>query len=160
MTTFQVSTIPAFTAAFKAGLEARPNLRGTKVCDGPASVGDLARKEIIELLDVNDNVSVPTLDVTTQPRSEENTMTVLITVIVATRTAQTTANERAFVIAGEIDQLLRSDRGLVQSGYAGPGTIYGARIVSIKHTKRQGTGEQSNYREAGVEVGVRWTGRI
>lgn len=162
MTTFPVSTIPAFTAALKAALEKRPALASVKVCDGPAAVGDLARTELIELMDVNDQVTVPAFDVTTQPRDESNTLTVLITVLRAGRTAQTAANVRAFVIAGELDQVLR-DRSIITGAYSavsGPGGIYGARIVSIRHTKRMGTLDKSLYREAGVEVGVHWNGRI
>jgi hypothetical protein len=155
---FNASTVPAFRAALKKGLEARAGLGGVSVCDGPAPPADLDRDELIELLDVVGEQSVHSLNKTTQPRRELMTLTLLITVVHATRDKQTEVNERAFVLLDELNQLLRdSDTGLT-SIYAGPGRIYGPRVTSMTHTTR--TNADNTRREAGLSVGVHWEGKI
>jgi hypothetical protein len=155
--TFAASTIPAFTAALLAGLIARQELAGVSVVDGPAPPKDFDRSELIELLDVTEDEEVHALDRTTQPRAEKCVMTVLITVQKAGRTNQAVVNARAFVLLDALNQLLRGDPYLA-AYYTGPGRIYGARITTKNHKKR--VTPDNTVREASVEVGVRWEGRI
>lgn len=150
------STIPAFTAALKAALEARTGLKGVSICDGPCPPGDAEREEVIELLDAESDIGA-FLDATTQPRKEDGQLKILITVQRATRDKQTQVNERAFELLAEISTQLRQTTDL-QGFYTGPGFVAGARLAHITHTKR--TAPNNQVREAGLEVTVIWKARI
>lgn len=156
--TFPPSSIPAFTAALMKGLTQRDALATVVVTDGPAPASAIDAAELIELLDVDGEETVHSLNKTTQPRLEKMTLTLLITVVWQTGEKQTEVNERAFELLDELNQLLRdSDTGLT-SIYAGPGRIYGPRVTTKKHTKR--TNANNTKREAGLEVGVYWEAKI
>lgn len=155
------SSIPAFTAALKQGLAARPALTNVVVTDGPAPPGQIETSELVELLDVNGDQVVHSINRSTQPRLEQMTLTVLITVIWKTTEKQTDVNARAFALLDELDQLLRdSDTGVtaIYIANSGPGRVYGPRRTSMKHTKR--SDPNNTVREAGLEVGVYWEARI
>lgn len=166
MTTFKDSTIPGFTAALQAGLQAQ--LGGSskvRVCDGPATPDAANAEQVIELLDAEVEVGTR-MDSTTQPRTEDGSLNVLITVQTATRGKQTNANALAFALLSALNQLLRSRTDL--QGYydaaagagqpGGAGFIAGARVARVKHTKR--SDPNSQIREAGLDVTVIWKARL
>lgn len=158
MTDFANSSVLAFTAALKQGLEARAALKTVSVSDGPAAPADMEREELVQLLDVEGEWQVHSISRPTQPRLEVQTLTVQITVQRATREKQTQVNARAFEIFNELNQLLRDPDAGVTSLYTGPGRVYGPRITAFKHTKR--VSPDNMTREAGLEVGVHWEAKI
>jgi hypothetical protein len=154
---FAASSIPGFTAALIAGLEARSNLSGVIVSDGPPPPIDERTQDVIYVGDVDGAQIVRALNRTTQPRREKMTIDVLISTVMAGRDQQTAVNVRAFAVLDELNQLLRGDTSLA-AYYTGPGSIYGAVITHVKQTKR--VNQENTYRECELDVGVYWEANI
>lgn len=146
-----VSTIPAFKAALLAALQARAGLTGVQLAYG--SPYPNPGREFISLADVDGEQEARALG--HLKRREDLTLTCLIMVIREGMNQQA-ATERAFEIAGEIEDCLRADPTL-DATYVGAGQIIAAQVTGPLSLE-----ERANdaLRSALVTLSVGWASRI
>lgn len=149
------STIPAFTAALKAALEARAGLSGVHVTDGLPEPGIYDAEAWIALLGGEWEQRAATFPRSTGNRDERYGLKVLISVKQATRADQTTGVVRAFALLGEIEDAIRINADLT-GFYDGPGQIVHAEIGEGELIKRA----DDQAREAAIEFAIRVRARI
>lgn len=123
-----VSTIPAVKAALKTGLAARTGLTGVLVEWGvPHERWEGTSGEWLVLGDTRAPQEAAALG--RLRRTENLTIEVYVDVRRQTTDAQSTT-ERAFVIAGELEDYLRSDPSL-SADYGGSGEIVAAQFGGV-----------------------------
>jgi hypothetical protein len=115
----------------------------------------LASDAFVALMDTDGAQGVPTLNRTSQPRSEEYVQTVIISVAGSTRDDQVTLADRCFAIFAEICDQLRSTVHL-EGFYAGGGQIASCVIDNFSYKPRA----DDTAREANIEFGIRVTARL
>lgn len=152
---FVPSTIPYFRDALLRALAARAGLSGVAVCDGRPAPDVLASEEFVALMETEFEISPNAMQRATQPRQEDYTQHVFVSVVGATRDDQVTLGSRAFAIYAEILDQLRSTVHL-EGFYTGAGQIASAVAgAGTYHPKAD-----DMQREATLEFGIRVTARL
>lgn len=146
-----VSTIPAFKAALFAALGSRPALAGVQLAYGAPYPNP--GREFISLADVDGAQVAEVLG--RLKRREDHTLTCHVMVI-REGTNQQAATERAFTIAGEIEDCLRADPTL-DATYAGEGQIIWSQITGPLSLEERANDAN---RAAIVTMSVGWAARI
>lgn len=144
---FAGSTVPAFRAALKAALEARPGLKGVAVTDGKPPANVLTREEFLAILDTVGTTAARPHERTTQPRDERYVQHIAISVVGQTREAQTALGDRVYAIADELFDQLRSTLRL-EGYYAGPGVLYSVLAGGWSYMTRA----DDMHRESALEL--------
>lgn len=152
---FVPSTIPSFRDALERALAARAGLAGVAICDGRPPADVLAGEEFLALMEAEFEVTVPTLNRTTQPRQETYTQHCVASVVGATSEDQVTLGSRAFAIYAEVCDQLRSTVHL-EGFYTGTGQIAAAvPSTGVYHPRAN-----DSAREATIEFGIHVTARL
>lgn len=149
------STVPRFTAAFKAALEARAGLAGVAITDGWPPRGAALEREWIMLGDVRGEKRPHGQNQYAQPRREDLSLEVYVSVVAPELDSQTYANERAFALMAEVEALLSENYDL--EGYFTPaaGQQLVAAVVQgeLVHAKIT----EGDTREAALKFDVAWS---
>ena len=141
------STVPAFMAALLTALKARPGLSSTQVAWGVPR-GEL-QKEFMLLLDVDGE---QTTKAKGQHRREEQFDLTVVISVVRTRGEAQAATERAYVLAAELENELRTNTTMTS-------TVRNCRIEG-RFALNQATPREGDRTEAMLTVTVRANERI
>jgi hypothetical protein len=104
------STIYAYETALAANLASRANLAGVQILTGPPSAGQAQHGEFLMLGNANATQTYKTFPYNA-PTAKDETFTIdlLIDVVQAMNTDQSTVTARAFALLAEVENELRSN---------------------------------------------------
>jgi hypothetical protein len=148
------TTVDRFPTVLATALAARAALAGVSVTDGIPPPGTFGGPEWIAITDVVFEQEVRGLNVSSRPRIERYTQSIMISVVVAGRTPQTVANARAWELFVEIEETIR-DNVYLDGFWTGDGQIVSVQTGRGTLSKRATDTEREATLELELDVVAR-----